>query len=418
MFIGLKNSISALVLIAFVFTLAGYSSSSGASTLVKWPKGPIRIAISSSVNAFGTGIKSGSDFSSALARSLQKWEDVADIEFEVIYSDATAISPPGPGGDGISLITIAGETENFLAFSKESSNASAVTRLFYDGRGNITEADIVLNPTQQFSGDQTPGTFDLETVLTHEIGHLLGLRHTNVPSSAMFDGVQRNNVLGTDPRPKEFSLDDISKVRALYGPNPLATRCCSSIAGKTIPISNVWLQEEDSGVLVQSVRSGKEGGFEFAGIDSGKYQILVQQISESGDLLPAVMFTSVIANKGENRTAGKIESKKPITFRIENIGLTAQVSNRAVQVAAGEVHRLTLIGAGLKQDGLSFGTTSSKINLVPLRLENRDYPGGIPALSFELLIDPSVKPGQYSIYVENKEGQRNYFLGGIWVTQT
>ena len=413
MFVGLKKFVNVLAPIAGAFALIN-SAFAGAQT-IKWPKGPIKIAISSSVTAFGTGIKPGSDFRTALAQSLEKWEEAAGIEFDVVFSELTSISPPGPSGDGVSLITIAGDTDNFLAFSKDSRNASAITRLFYDGRGNITEADIVLNPAQQFSSDQMPATFDLETVLTHEIGHLLGLKHTTVPSSAMFDGIQRNSVIGTDARPKQLSIDDLSKIRALYGPGPLATKCCSSIAGKAPSNSNLWLHNFETGALVQSVKASKDGTFEFGGVDTGKYQVVFQQRSETGDVLPVTVLGNVSANPGENRIFGKFEPQKPISFMIDSIGLTGQVSNRALRVAPGEIHRITTIGTGLKQDGLTFATTSPKISLIPLKLEIRDYPGGVPALGFELIIDPNVKPGQYSIYAEDKNGQRNYFHGGIWV---
>lgn len=55
-----------------------------------------------------------------------------------------------------------------------------------------------------------PNAFDIETVALHEIGHCLGILHTNVPGSVMFPSVRRNFTL-RDPQP-----DDLVALRRLY----------------------------------------------------------------------------------------------------------------------------------------------------------------------------------------------------------
>src|SRR5690606_36643149 len=106
---------------------------------------------------------------------------------------------------------------------------SATTRVFYR-RNSITEADIVLNPYQQFSTDGTFGTYDLESTLTHEIGHLLGLDHSDFPGSTMFENYGRNGMFGVpNLAARTLRRIDIAAAAALYRPADADLDCCSSI---------------------------------------------------------------------------------------------------------------------------------------------------------------------------------------------
>lgn len=65
-----------------------------------------------------------------------------------------------------------------------SPNAAAITTVYYLDKpgssrdGEILEADIVINATSfEFSDAGDTAAFDLESVLTHELGHFLGLSH-------------------------------------------------------------------------------------------------------------------------------------------------------------------------------------------------------------------------------------------------
>ncbi len=56
----------------------------------------------------------------------------------------------------------------------------------------------------------TVGAFDVETVALHEIGHILGLGHSDVPGAVMWPSVSDNATL------RELHADDIEGVSALY----------------------------------------------------------------------------------------------------------------------------------------------------------------------------------------------------------
>jgi hypothetical protein len=61
-----------------------------------------------------------------------------------------------------------------------------------------------------------PGAFDIQTVGLHELGHILGLQHSDVPGSVMFPSVSDN---ATN---RVLTPDDLAGIRALYPPVVLA----------------------------------------------------------------------------------------------------------------------------------------------------------------------------------------------------
>ncbi|KAI3670040.1 hypothetical protein L6452_41627 [Arctium lappa] len=56
-----------------------------------------------------------------------------------------------------------------------------------------------------------PMKLDLETVAAHEIGHLLGLDHSEVPNAAMFPSISYGQ------KKKPLHEDDIKGIKTLYG---------------------------------------------------------------------------------------------------------------------------------------------------------------------------------------------------------
>jgi len=94
----------------------------------------------------------------------------------------------------------------------------ALTSLTYDTKiGEIVDADIEINDAGfVFSADATSSEIDLRNTLVHEVGHVLGLDHSQEPVATMFDKAPPGEI-----KKRDLELDDIEGFCALYGPNAL-----------------------------------------------------------------------------------------------------------------------------------------------------------------------------------------------------
>jgi hypothetical protein len=192
-----------------------YYTDGSRAVALSWRRQPIRLYLSTSIRTPPPNIKAGSDVEGAVRRALGRWEQAAGVRFRIEWADEQSASA-SLEGDGVSLITVADTPENNMFFS---GALIGYTKLFFDRRtGETAEVDIIINPRQKFSTDGSPGSYDLEATLTHEVGHLLGLDHSGVPGSVMREGQAINGrPRGRHLSGRELGTDDRAGVRAIYG---------------------------------------------------------------------------------------------------------------------------------------------------------------------------------------------------------
>lgn len=390
---------------------------------LRWKTKTIKIAVSTSLTQPNFNIKTDSDVLGALRRSLATWENAADVEFQLEPTEKQSVSPTGPSGDAISLITIGQTPENVLLFSKNPQGQSAKTRIFYNRRGFITEADIVLNPFEQFSTDGTFGTFDIEATLTHEIGHLLGLRHSFVLGATMSDSLPRNGAfgaLGTGPR--TLAQNDTAAIRDLYGIDNDDETCCGTINGRIALASGrsggknlrVWAEDSSTGRVTAQVDAASDGSFSLGGMPGGTYSLFWQRRDVASPSSVGELGL-VQLDKGTTRTVNEKAVLRRTELALAYIGINSQLADSAVTVSAGREYTIFLGGRGLDAASTTIDFNSRFFTVLPHSLAKQDFGDGLSVISFVVTVGDDAPAGVYSIFARGDDGVRSGLIGALSV---
>lgn len=121
--------------------------------------------------------------------------------------------------------------------------------------GEILDVDVEVNPTVKWSWtDPIPAdAFDLQTVLTHAIGHMLGFAHSATPAAVMFGTL--------DPGAERRTLDpdDQALVCAVY-PSSAQRLAGSGLVASTPCVTTTTEPDDDSGCSSTRSSPGSASG--------------------------------------------------------------------------------------------------------------------------------------------------------------
>lgn len=417
-----------LVLLNLTFTAMAYNPqyADEAKTIrLRWKSGVIPISISNSFSKQSLSIRPESDVAGAITRSLETWERIANIKFVEVSSDKQSISPSGKSGDGVSLITIAQTPENLLLFGGDPEEISARTRVFYDSKGFITEADIILNPYQQFSTDGSIGTYDLEATLTHEIGHLLGLEHSSVIGATMQASQGKNGIYNLPGfTSRTLAEDDIAGIRSIYGANVSDENCCGSAAGHlSLPSGKaangfqVWLEDIYDGRVIAGVLTDSDGDFIIEGLPVGEYKVYAKDFSkkDTKNNFSAVELEEIEIVKGKKAKLTDKIIKNTKNFELQYVGFNGQLSELPVPVNAGKSYIVYLGGKNLESEDLEIGFNSPNIKVTPNSIVWHDYGKDISVISFEIKLSSQTPLGEYSFFVKKQNTENDVSIGSLIV---
>ena len=132
----------------------------------------------------------------------------------------------GTSGSGTGACHNAPDGTNTVGWGPQAGSVLAVTCTWYDPHTNpytAVEFDMEFDPDWPWTTG-SPVSVDLQSVAAHELGHALGLGHSEYPSAVMYATYSQGQVKRTP------TSDDIAGAAAIYGwssgtptPTPSAT---------------------------------------------------------------------------------------------------------------------------------------------------------------------------------------------------
>jgi len=370
---------------------------------VAWPDSsfPVRYAIDRRVTQVIPQV------ASLLDRAAKDWAAMPDSSLS--FQSLGIVDGASAGKDGRNTISI---TDDLFADQK----FIAMTTNWYDESGRIIEADMEIDPMA------VSGGYNLQQLVDHEMGHVLGLDHSAVLSSIMYPYIGSGNTVTLDSDDRIAISGAYSKTKPASGAT-LEGRVYSNDGG--IFAAQV-VAENDEGEPVATALSDKNGNFSLQGVPAGTYRIYaepldgpfnLQNLSGAWQGAKVTSFPTQFAGGGALRVENgriygnlNVDGTGVVRLNPKYIGAWAEgtdgVSLQAMPVTLRAGSTITL---GIGGDGFTSGMTTFDIpNSGFHRVSDFKWAGNYVSATFQ--VDSSMPGG--SLVVMVKSGNESAALTG------
>ena len=280
--LAVLSSVPTSAYLKFGYTIAGQS------VVLRWPEGR---AVSYFVGTRGGGGISAGEFNDAIARAFGTWEAVPTSAIR--FTQAGATDRDLSDNDGVTHLAFSNRPELDRTLGATSYTIDVAS-------GVLLEADVFFNAAFPWSVAPAgqAGRFDLESIATHEIGHLLGLGHSGLGETEVVGTGRRVLSAGAVMFPIAFSpgnidgrrleADDIAGVSDIY-PDGTFRQATGSISGRVrkngvgVFGAHVVAMHLRSGALVGGFTLDDSGAFVLAGLEPGPVVLRVEPLDD-GDV--------------------------------------------------------------------------------------------------------------------------------------
>lgn len=252
---------------------------------LRW-NGPVRYFVT---NRDIAGV-TAPDLQRAVARAFDTWGRAPGVSVPTEFVGFTTAEPFA--SEGMSVIGFRSRPDLPRTLGATTFTLDVVT-------GDLLESDVFLNTAFSWStaADGEGQRFDVESIVLHELGHLLGLGHSALGETELMPGGGRRVLAkgavmfpiafppgGT--RDRVLDPDDLAGIADLYG-SAAWDRTVGSIAGRVtlgkagVFGAHVIAFNTTTGDLVGSFALDDDGRFVIAGLAPGLYVVRAEPLDDA-----------------------------------------------------------------------------------------------------------------------------------------
>jgi len=430
------------------------SSSSTDPTPVRWDLAEATLALPNvaggeviyQINSTGTPDVPGTTEMDAVDASFRHWEGIPRSKAAFSRGADTTITVAN--NDNVNVIYWAEGTKTTVLGSKNYpvTGFVALTVVVNDTAGATTglmrNADIVLNGNQfNWTTDPAadPNSFDVEEIVTHEVGHVVGLEHSGVVGSTMYARTSPGQV-----RQRSLEADDIAGASSIYPDQDHVAATGAQNGTVQDSFGNLAFGalaatlDADGRLLVEGI-SQPNGTYSNPGLPPGSHSTYLEPLdvfppaatnlfdeTDLSGIYDATVRTNLFAQTTSPVTvpAGGSTIKNFLTnttapsINISAIGQRAITpagvifSNRPTALIRGDSH----LYIGVSGPGITTGQVFEILGtgVTVNGIAASGSAGGEPAVTYDVSVDPNAPLGLRSIRVIFG-GQRTYATGAIEV---